>query len=35
MDFLPEEVDNFVSKNTENEPDILNELNHANTHDNP
>ena len=28
MDFLPEEVDNFVTKNTENEPDILNELNH-------
>lgn len=28
MDFLPEEVDHFVTKNTENEPDILNELNH-------
>lgn len=28
MDFLPEEVDNFVTKNTEKEPDILNELNH-------
>jgi len=28
MDFLTEEVDNFVTKNTENEPDILNELNH-------
>tara|TARA_B100000809_G_scaffold261729_1_gene311185 strand:- start:3812 stop:4453 length:642 start_codon:yes stop_codon:yes gene_type:complete len=28
MDFLPEEVDNFVTKNTENEPALLNELNH-------
>lgn len=28
MDFLPEEVDNFVTKNTENEPATLNELNH-------
>jgi predicted O-methyltransferase YrrM len=28
MDFLPEEVDKFVTKNTENEPTILNELNH-------
>lgn len=28
MDFLPEEVDCFVTRNTENEPDILKELNH-------
>lgn len=28
MDFLPEGVDNFVTKNTENEPKILQELNH-------
>ncbi|MDG1475931.1 MAG: O-methyltransferase [Vicingaceae bacterium] len=28
MDFLPKEVDNFVTRNTENEPEILNELNH-------
>jgi caffeoyl-CoA O-methyltransferase len=28
MDFLPEAVDNFVCKNTENEPAILNKLNH-------
>ena len=28
MDFLPKELDNFVRKNTENEPKILNELNH-------
>jgi len=28
MDFLPEDVDNFVTRNTENEPKILKELNH-------
>lgn len=28
MDFLPEDVDHFVCKNTENEPKILKELNH-------
>ena len=28
MDFLPQDVDNFVTKNTENEPEILQELNH-------
>ena len=28
MDFLPEEIDNFVTKNTEDEPNLLNELNH-------
>jgi len=28
MDFLPKEVDNFVTKNTENEPALLTELNH-------
>ncbi len=28
MDFLPDKVDSFVCKNTENEPAILNELNH-------
>ncbi len=28
MDFLPENVDRFVCENTENEPEILKELNH-------
>ncbi len=28
MDFLPEDVDRFVTKNTEQEPALLNELNH-------
>lgn len=28
MDFLPKELDSFVTKNTEKEPEILNELNH-------
>jgi len=28
MDFLPKEVDNFVTRNTEKEPELLNELNH-------
>ena len=28
MDFLPEELENFILKNTEKEPSVLAELNH-------
>lgn len=28
MDFLPEEIENYVAKHTENEPQLLKELNH-------